>query len=357
MTETGRDRPAQLVVTLAALVVLVAGMRASEALLVPFLLSAFISIVCMPPLFWLRNHGVPGSLAVLLVVIGVFLVGLGIAAFIGTSVNDFSQQLPIYQARLREDTAALTERLRGAGITLPDLVLQDYLDPGAAMRIAATTLAGLGAILTNGFLILLTVVFILAEASGLPDKLRAALGSDTRSLQGFARFSGAVQRYLAIKTTVSAVTGLAIALWLAVIGVDYPLLWGLLAFLLNYVPNIGSIIAAVPAVLLALIQLGPLPALFAGLGYLAVNVVVGNFIEPRFMGRGLGLSTLVVFLSLVFWGWVLGPVGMLLSVPLTMIVKIALESSTDTRWIAILLDSAPLPVEPPKKNREQGTSG
>ena len=131
--------------------------------------------------------------------------------------------------------------------------------------------------------------------------------------------------------------GVAVWLWLWLLGVDYPILWSLLAFLLNYVPNIGSIIAAVPAVLLALVQLGPGSALWAAAGYLATNVVFGNILEPRFMGRGVGLSPLVVFLSLIFWGWVLGPVGMFLSVPLTITAKIALAASDDTRWAAVLL--------------------
>ena len=117
------------------------------------------------------------------------------------------------------------------------------------------------------------------------------------------------------------------------------MLWAVLAFLFNYIPNIGSIIAAVPAVLLAFVQLGPATASFTALGFVVSNMVMGNVIEPRYMGRGLGLSTLVVFLSLIFWGWLLGTVGMLLSVPLTMIVKIALESSPDTRWVALLLAS------------------
>jgi len=146
-----------------------------------------------------------------------------------------------------------------------------------------------------------------------------------------------LNKYLAIKTIFSLATGILVGIWLFILGVDYPILWGLLAFLLNYVPNIGSIIAAIPACLVALIQLGPVYALSAALGYLVLNIAIGSILEPRFMGRGLGLSTLVVFLSLVFWGWVLGPVGMLLSVPLTMIVKIALEGRDDTRKMAILL--------------------
>jgi predicted PurR-regulated permease PerM len=220
---------------------------------------------------------------------------------------------------------------------MTDVRILEYFDPGAAMQLAASTLAGFGGALTNAFLILLTVVFILLEASSLPQKIHAALHHPGASLAGFERFVDNVRRYMAIKSAVSLMTGVVITTGLWLIGVDYPLLWGVLAFLLNYVPNIGSIIAAVPAVLLAFVQLGTLSALLSAALYVAVNMIIGNAIEPRFMGRGLGLSTLVVFLSLVFWGWVLGPVGMLLSVPLTITVKIALESSSESHWLAVLL--------------------
>ena len=196
--------------------------------------------------------------------------------------------------------------------------------------------------LANGVLVLMTVIFMLLEASGMPAKLRTVLGP-SRRFGGFDSFVRNLQHYMAIKTIVSLITGLLVTLVLVVIGVDFPLLWGLLAFLLNYVPNIGSIIAAVPAVLLAMVQLGPWQALFAGLGYLAINLIMGNILEPRFMGHGLGLSPLIVFLSLLFWGWLLGPVGMLLSVPLTITAKIALDSHEDTRWVAVLLGPAVLP--------------
>jgi predicted PurR-regulated permease PerM len=158
-------------------------------------------------------------------------------------------------------------------------------------------------------------------------------------IQQVSKFLLSVKNYLAIKSVVSLATGVVIGLWLYILGVDHFLLWGVTAFLLNFIPNIGSIIAAIPAVLLAFVQLGPGVAGMTALGYIVTNTVMGNIVEPRFMGRGLGLSTLVVFLSLVFWGWLLGTVGMLLSVPLTMIVKIGLESSESTRWLALLLCS------------------
>jgi predicted PurR-regulated permease PerM len=215
-------------------------------------------------------------------------------------------------------------------------LLRENLDPSAAMGMAGDLLSGLGNVLANTFLIILTVIFLLVEATALPNKW-AVMAQDAPSTTGFGKFLDSVNSYMAIKGWVSLATGTIIAIWLAILDVDYPLLWGLLAFLFNFVPNIGSIIAAIPAVLLALVQFGPGAAIGAGAGYLAVNIVMGNVVEPRFMGKGVGLSTLVVFISLVFWGWVLGPVGMLLSVPLTMVVKLALETRRDTCWIAVLL--------------------
>jgi AI-2 transport protein TqsA len=196
---------------------------------------------------------------------------------------------------------------------------------------------GLGTALANFFLILLTIVFILFEASGFPAKVRDALGDRGHVLDSFREFSERLQEYLRIKTLVSLMTGGAIALWLWIVGLDFAMLWGVLAFLLNYVPNIGSFIAAIPAVLLALVALDWGGVLLVIAGFAAVNMVFGNIVEPKMMGKGLGLSTLVVFMSLIFWGWVLGPVGMLLSGPLTMAVKIALETDPRSRWFAILL--------------------
>ena len=328
---------ARLLILVAAFVVVVAGMKASEAIVVPFIMSVFIAVICGPPLFWMQRRGVPTAVALLLVIAVVMLSGLLVAALVGSSVEDFSNNLPSYQARLRTQTGSVVGWLGGFGITLPEELMRDYFDPGKAMKLAGGILTSFTGILTNAFLILLTVVFILLEASSFPRKLKTVLEDPEVSLQGFQRFTETVKRYMAIKTWVSLATGLLVTLWLVVLGVDYPLLWGLLAFLLNYVPNIGSIIAAVPPVLLALVQLGPASAAIALVGFMVINIVMGSVVEPRFMGRGLGLSTLVVFLSLVFWGWVLGPVGMLLSVPLTMTAKIAFDSSSDTRWIAVLL--------------------
>ena len=321
----------------AAFVVVVAGMRAAEPIVVPFLLSIFIAIISAPPLFWLERKGLPRWLAMFIVIGVIIAAGIGMTALVGTSIREFSRDLPVYKARVNELALPLLEWFRAAGLGVPAGGYAEYFKPGAAIQLAADLLNGFGGVLANAFLIFLTVVFILFETTSFPRKFRAVAADPDHALDKFAAFSANVKRYLVIKTAASLGTGVAAGLWLAVLGVGYPVLWGVLAFLLNYVPNIGSIIAAVPAVLFALVQLGPETALWAAVGYLVVNVLVGSVVEPRFMGRGLGLSTLVVFLSLVFWGWALGLVGMFLSVPLTMMIKIALDSRPDTHWIAVLL--------------------
>jgi len=334
-----KTEASKILVTIAAFVVVVAGMSAAKVILVPFLLAAFIAIISAPPLFWLQRKGLPPWLALVIVIIGVLIIGLLVAGLVGSSVKGFSKNLPVYEVKFKQYTTAIMGLLEKHGVDVSGLALTKIFNPGAVMKLVAVLLNSLGNMLTNGFLILMTVIFMLLEASSFPAKLRTALTTPQSSPTRLDIFISNVKHYMAIKTLISIVTGIFITIWLTIIGVDYPLLWGLLAFALNYVPNIGSIIAAVPAVLLAIIQLGLVKSLFAAAGYIVINLLMGSVVEPRFMGRGLGLSTLVVFLSLLFWGWILGPVGMLLSVPLTITAKIALDSRDETRWIAVLLGS------------------
>lgn len=326
-----------VMVNFAAFIVIIAGLKAATQLLVPFLLAVFIAVLCAPMMMWLKKKKVPSSLSLLMVAVLFVLITLTLSTMIGTSLAAFYQDLPEYEQKLQQQGSVVVSMLSGVGIVLDETILSSYIDPGAAMKMVAKIFSGLGGVLTNAFLILFSVVFILLEASDFPEKLKRALGSKTSALDQYQSFSDSVQRYLLIKTLVSIGTGVIVGIALAWLGVDYAILWAVIAFLLNFIPNIGSIIAAVPPMLIALIQLGPMSAaLVAGL-YVAINVLFGNVIEPRYMGRSLGLSTLVVFVSLVFWGWVFGPVGMLLSIPLTMVVKIALENSEKTRWLAVLL--------------------
>lgn len=326
-------------VSLAAAVVVIAGMRAAQALVVPFMLALFLAIIAAPAVTWLQRRRVPAPVAILLVVIVMLAVLTVVGIVLGRSVNVFVAEIPQYQLRMDSLVESIPGSLERFNIDIDPSEIEEIISLGSIMSWVGSGLKGLAALLSNAFMISLIVVFMLFEGVWLPTKLRVAFGEDSSAFLRVSQAASQIQRYLAIKTIICLATGVCVAVLTAVIGLDFVLVWGLLAFLLNFIPTIGSLIAAVPAVMLALVQLGPGSALAVAIGFLMINVLFGNLLEPNVMGRTLGLSTLVVFLSLVFWGWVLGTVGMLLSVPLTMIIKIILESSETTKPIAVMLDN------------------
>ncbi|MDT0594603.1 AI-2E family transporter [Glaciecola petra] len=322
---------------MASIVIVFAGIKAASIILVPFLLSAFIAIAVSPIINWSSQYRIPRWLSVTLVILFIVVIGFMLAGLITQSLSEFRQNMPVYQQQLSGEFAWIVEKLAVFNIHIDQSFLFSYFDPAMAMTMATNFITGMGSVLSNVFLILLTVIFMLFEAESMPRRVHVAMADPDMNLPHIDRFLQSVNQYLVIKMMVSLGTGLLIGVWLYVLGVDHFMLWAVLSFMLNFIPNIGSIIAALPAVLMAFVEFGLVKAGLAGLGFIVVNTVMGNMIEPRFMGKGLGLSTLVVFLSLIFWGWLLGTVGMLLSVPLTMVVKIALESRESTKWLAILL--------------------
>ena len=325
----------------AALVIVIAGMKYAAPLLVPFLLSVFIAVISFPLMSFLQQKGLPKGLSLTLVMLLVIFIGIGLAFLIGSSISDFSQSSLEYQQKITAEWSEVIHWLNDHGIFVAESI-KEIADPAAAVGLVSSILKGFGSVLSNSFLIGLTVIFILSETAGITQKPVSLNDTDSEPLQTDGQvfsqvFIDKLRSYMSMKTIISMVTGVLIAVAMWLIGVDYPVLWGVLAFMLNFVPNIGSIIAAVPAVILTLVQLGFTSALLVAAVFVVVNVIIGSIIEPRYMGQGLGLSTLVVFVSLVFWGWVLGPVGMLLSVPLTITVKLALDSKPETQWLGHLL--------------------
>jgi AI-2 transport protein TqsA len=327
----------QMMVILASFVIVVAGMKSAESIVVPFLLSLFISIIALPPFLWLQKKRVPRGLALIIIILifltFIFLIGL----LIGSSITDFTLKLPIYEEKLQNETQVLISWLVKKGYIESDFQIANVFKPGVILNIVGEVFNQLSNLFTNGFLILLTVIFMMLEVSSLPKKINEMFENPEASLARIKAVTQNINKYITLKTIMNLCNGLLVTIFLFFMGVDYYLLWGLLAFILNYIPTIGSFFALLPPALLALVQFGFVEAIVVAIGFIIINTLVGNIIEPRFMGKGLGLSTLVVFLSLIFWGWVLGPIGMLLSVPLTITIKIALDSSEETRWLSILL--------------------
>ncbi len=339
MTLEQQPRMRDTVLTIAGLLIILAWLRYAQDLIVPFLLALFLATIAATPVNWLKNKGLPIPLAVMLVLLTSIVLGIFVALILGSSVDQFSQSLPEYQTRLKALTGGVVNWLGGLGIKAPESGgILNVIDPGRAMGFANSLISSLGGVFGNVFLILFTVLFMLLEAWSFPQKINAIYGNrGDVILNRISDVIKSTRQYLSIKAIMSIATGILVGSGTAVIGLDFPILWGFLAFALNFIPNIGSIIAAVPAALLSLVQLGTTATMVVILVYLAANIVIGNIVEPRYMGEKVGLSTLVVFLSLVFWGWLFGLVGMLLSVPLTMTVKFASQASDETRWLGILL--------------------
>jgi AI-2 transport protein TqsA len=330
----------RILVGLAATMIIIAGLRAAAPVLVPLSLAAFLAVTGLPLLNWLRNQGVPLLVAVPVVVLLIvgLLVTIGFIAT--TSLLEIREVLPAYVERVSIMYRQLLVWLADHRIVVPGMAEEILLSPNRMMNLAGGLLRGFAGFMSLVIVVAFITLFLLAEAAGIPGKLRRAIGHDDLNLARYGRIMAEIQRYLAIKTATSLATGVLVGLWALFIGLDFPLFWGLTAFVLNYVPTVGSLVAAVPAVLLGLVQLGPGGAVLTAAGYLVVNVMIGNLIEPAVMGRGLGLSPFVVLLSLLFWGWVWGPIGMLLSLPLTMVLKIMLENVPDLAWVAVLMGPA-----------------
>lgn len=323
----------------ASLIIVLAGIKAASVIIVPFILAVFIAIICMPLVHGLMRWKIPRSISIISILLGVVLLTAMLAGVVGSSMNQLVASIPLYREQFSTHLQWITQFLETHNIHISLNTLLDYFDPGAAISLATNLLASFSGTMANLFLILLVVMLMLLEAPSLSQRLHIALADPHMRQSQIDQFFDSVKHYMAIKTVISLITGFMVGFFLWCINLEFFILWGLLAFLLNYIPNVGSVIAAIPPILLASIQLGFADALLVVGFFLTLNLIIGNLIEPRIMGNGLGLSTLVVFLSLIFWGWLLGSVGMLLSVPLTMIVKIGLETQQDSAWFAFLLTS------------------
>lgn len=328
---------------IAAVVIILAGIKLAAEIVVPFLLALFIAIICSPMIKSMTARKVPHWLAMVLLFVLISLIFFFLIGLINSSAREFTQSIPQYKTLLSErvnDLMALAQRFN-----LPLLIsretIQENLDPSIIMNFVSRLLLNFSGVVSNVFVLILVVVFMLAEAPTMKHKFARVISSDPTDVAQEERHIDRVLQgvigYLGIKSITSLLTGVGIFILLEACGVQYAILWATLSFLLNYIPNIGSIIAAIPIIVQALLLNGFGIGFGVAIGVIVINMVIGNILEPKMMGERLGLSTLVVFLSLLFWGWLLGTVGMLLSVPLTMALKIALESSSNTVKYAALL--------------------
>ena len=335
--KTNASMEPSAVVNIAALMIIFAGAIYAKSIITPILLALFISIICAQPITWLENKRIPRGLAILIVIFGMIILVFGFTFLIGGTLSSFSSNLTNYESTLTSLSNSFIEFLNENGLTIQKDQISNLLQPAKILEFTATALNKLFNMMGNTVLIFLIIIFILAEFGSFSVKAKAIQSKSDESISYYYTIIKNIRQYLGIKTLLSLSLGILIYLALLIIGVDYAILWALIAALMNYIPNIGSVIATIPMFVFAMVQLGFGGAMWTLGSSLVIHNILGNFIEPKIMGKGLGLSTLVVFLSLIFWGFFFGMVGMFLSVPFTMTIKIILEQNEKTRWIAILL--------------------
>jgi AI-2 transport protein TqsA len=274
------------------------------------------------------------------VILGTLVIGLLLILFVGNSALNFVGGIQAQEAPLEAQLQALGETLSRFGVQADQL---ESLS-SALLGLASYAVVGIIQLFASAFFILVYSVFLLIEVAIFPAKLNDAFNPSEPAYRYLDTVGTSLRSFLVATTQVAAITGVGVTVALWLLGIKYALLWGFVAFLMNYIPYIGSILAAIPAVIMAFIQFGPGPEVLMVIGlYLLVNIIVNNTIYPRVMSQGTDLSMFVVLASMLFWGWVLGPIGLILSVPLTSVIKISLESYPATRWLAVMLGAGPKP--------------
>lgn len=326
-----------ILLKLASLVIILAGIHAAADIIVQLLMALFFAIVLNPLVTWFLRRGVKRPVAITIVVVVMMIVLTALFGVLAASFNEFITMLPKYNKELTRKVLQLQDMMPFLHLHMsPERMLQ-RMDSDKMMAFATLLMTGLSNAMASIVLLVMTVVFMLFEVRHLPYKLRFALNNPQIHIAGLHRALKGVSHYLALKTLISLWTDAIIWLGLMLLGVQFALMWGVLAFLLNYVPNIGSVISAIPPMIQAFLFNGFYEFMMVGILFLVVHMILGNMVEPRMMGHRLGMSTMVVFLSLLIWGWLLGPVGMLLSVPLTSVCKIWMETTKGGSKLAILL--------------------
>jgi AI-2 transport protein TqsA len=325
----------------AGLFVITFGMMNSSNILNPFFLALIVAISIAPLIGWLRRKGMPPWLALLTTLLLLILFLAALIVLLTVSVDELINTVPTYEDsadQIKESIQSFLSDLGLSGSTLKSAV--SVFDPSKLLGFFTALLADVGKTLGNAVFMLLILIFMLFDAGGFPTKLRTGLAPDNPLLARLMKFKDDIRHYVVITTKINFLVGLVDAVFLMIIGVDFAILWGLLAWLLGYIPSIGFWLALIPPTLIALLELGWQQALIVFLGYVLINGSVQNFLQPKLMGGGLNLSPLVVTISLFFWAWVLGPLGALIAIPLTLAVKeIVLEGSDDTRWLSTVMGS------------------
>jgi AI-2 transport protein TqsA len=347
----GLSGPTRLLLPIALGMFVIFGMKYASGVLGPIFLAMFLTMGVSPALYWLRRRGVPAWLCVAIVAVATVIVVLLFLLVILSAVNQLDEKLPVYQDHLGTMIGNVQAWFSSHGVDVSSLT-KTTLSAGNIIGIAKTVLSSLVGVFGNFFLLILIFIFMVAEAYAIPSKIGRS-HMDKKFARSFSNFSDVTRNFLFTKGWLSAIMAIFCTIIYVAFGIDFALLWGMAFFILSFVPNIGFILSVIPPFFVGLLEFGFWRSVIAIIVVVVANTVVDNVISPRIMGRSVGLSTLAVFLSVFIWGWILGATGALMSVPLTLMVKLLFfDSFESTRTISEIM-STPL-REMGKRRRKKG---
>ena len=321
----------------ASFVVIIAGIKIASQVVVILFLAIFISSIFSTLLKVFQKRRIPKIFSYFIILLIVIIIGLMLAYVINISLKDFISNLPFYEEKFKTTILNLIHYAQDSGFQIDKAKIMETLSFGSFFGFTTNIIGSIGSFLSKPILLVIGVAFILAESKSFQTKLRVIFRNNAKKLEHFNLFSFNIQKYFVVKSFTSFLTGFIITLVLMFFGVDYPILWGVIAMLFNFIPVVGSIIASIPAILLTFMNLDLNTTIWVIILYVVINISISNILEPKLMGKELGLSPLIIFFSLIFWGYILGIVGMFLAVPITMTLKIAFDSNTSTHWLGILM--------------------
>jgi AI-2 transport protein TqsA len=325
----------RVMLVIATTVVALTGMRLAAPILNPILFAVILALLFSPIYAWLRRHRIPTPLALVIMLVSLTVLFLGLFLVLGASIARFSGDLASYTSKLNHQLDNIQGMVKSLGISKADV--HSAIKPSNLTAAIGSVLSGVADFLSNLFLILIVVLFLLAEGPAMMNRLRASTSADHPQVERLSVFGRNVVRQLGLRAIVNLFTGAGVVVLLLVLRVDFPLMWGILAFFLSFIPWIGLPLAVAPAVVLALAEHGLTSALLVIAGVTVINILAENAISPMLMGRGLSISPTVLFLGFLFWAWLLGGPGAFLAAPLTIFLILMLETFPETRWLASVM--------------------
>jgi AI-2 transport protein TqsA len=336
----------RILVSIVCVCVLLGVVHIAAPIVVPFLLALALATAFQPIAHRISRRGLPPVVAAIVSILLVLVLVAVAGAIVYVAATDLAAGLPQYGERLQDLQRQLAGWLDDRSMTGAARSVRAFDVEGPLTSSAQSLLLGLGGYLQTLFFVLVITAFIQLEARHYRRKLIKTFEGPA-PVRGIMSGLREVQRYMLVKVAVSAANGIFLGLWCWGWGVDSPVMWGVLAFALNFIPVIGSIIAAIPPIALGLLTAGVANAIGVAVGYILVNLIVDNILEPRIMGKTVGLSPLIILLAMLVWGFVLGPVGTIMAVPLTMAIKIIFEHDPELARIAFVMGEGSTPVPSP----------